>query len=73
MVEIKQYKSITKKKKKNHDEILSLARSKINSAKDLISKVLIDLNISHDQFALINNVPKEFNDMQEAIKKSNDK
>ena len=63
MVEIKQYKSITKKKKKNHDEILSLARSKINSAKDLISKVLIDLNISHDQFALINNVPKEFNDM----------
>ena len=63
MVEIKQYKSITKKKKKNHDEILSLARSKINSAKDLISKVSIDLNISHDQFALINNVPKEFNDM----------
>ena len=29
---------------------------------DLISKALIDSNISHDEFGLINNVLKEFYD-----------
>ena len=38
---IKRYKSIIKKKKK-HDKILSLAKSKLNSVKVSISKALID-------------------------------
>ena len=57
---IKKYKSIIKKKKKKHDKIVLLAKSKLNSIEVLISKALIDSNISYDQFVLINNVLKEF-------------
>ena len=57
---IKKYKSIIKKKKKKHDKIVLLAKSKLNSIEVLISKALIDSNISHDEFVLINNVLKEF-------------
>ena len=45
-----------------------LATSKLNSIEFLISKVLIDSNISHDEFVLINNVLKEYNDTKEEIK-----
>ena len=50
-----------------------LAKSKVNNVKVLISKVLIDLNISHDECVLINNALKEFYDMKEEIRNSNDK
>ena len=70
---IKKYKSIIKKKKKKHDKILSLAKSKLNSVQILISKALIDSNITHNEFALKNNVPKEFDDRKEEIKNFNDK
>ena len=65
---IKKYKSIIKKKKKMHDKIVLLAKSKLNRIEVSISKVLIDLNISHDEFALINNVIKEYKEMKEEIK-----
>ena len=45
---IKKYKSIIKKKKKKHDKIVLLAKSKLNSIEVLISKVLIVSNISHN-------------------------
>ena len=54
---IKKYKSIIKKKKKKHDKIVLLAKSKVNSIKVLISKALIDSSLSHhDEFVLINGV-----------------
>ena len=65
------YKSIIKKK--NHDKIVLLTKSKSNGIEVLISKALIKSNISHDEFVLINNVLKEFYDMKEGIKNSNDK
>ena len=65
---IKKYKSIIKKKKKKHDKIVLLAKSKLNSIEVLISKALIDSNISYDVFVLINNVLKEYDDMKEEIK-----
>ena len=65
---IKNYKSIIKKKKKKHDKIVLLAKSKLNSIEVLISKALIDSNISYDVFVLINNVLKEYDDMKEEIK-----
>ena len=55
---IKKYKSITMKKKKKHGKIVLLAKSKLNSREFQLSKALIDLNISHDEFVLINNVLK---------------
>ena len=65
---VKKYKSIIKKKKKKHDKIVLLAKSKLNSIEVLISKALIDSVISHDEFVLINNVPKEYSEMKEEIK-----
>ena len=45
----------------------------LNSMEALISKTLSYSNISHDEFALINNVLKEFYDSKEDIKNSNNK
>ena len=50
--------SIIKKKKKKHDKTVLLAKSKLNRIEELVSKALIDLNISHYEFVLINNVLK---------------
>ena len=55
-----------KKKKKKHDKIVLLAKSKLNSIEVLISKALIDSSISHD-------VLKEFYGIREEIKNSNNK
>ena len=49
-VGIKKYKSIIKWKKKKHDNIVLLAKSKKFSIQILISKALINSNISHDEF-----------------------
>ena len=68
---IKKYKSIIKKKK--HDKIELLVKSKLNRIEVLISKDLIDSNISHDEFVLMNNTLKEFYDTKERIKNFNDK
>ena len=65
---IESYKPIIKKKKKKHDKILLLAKPKLNSIEVLIFKALISSVISHDEFALINNVLKEYNEMKEEIK-----
>ena len=45
-----------------------LAKCKLYSIKLLISKALIDSNISHDTFVLINNVLKEHENIKEEIK-----
>ena len=47
------------------------AKSKLNSIEFLISKALINSNISHDEFVLINNLLKELYDTKEEIKNSN--
>ena len=59
---INKYMSIIKKKKNKHDKIVLLAKSKLNSIKVLTSKALIDWNISHDEFVLINNVQREYDE-----------
>ena len=49
-------------------KIVLLAKSKLNSIKVLTSKVLIDSVISHDEFVLIKNVLKEYDEMKKGIK-----
>ena len=66
---IKKYKLIIKKKKRKHDKIVLLVKSKLNSIEVSISKALIESNISHDEFVLINML-KEYDDMKEEIKNS---
>ena len=46
VAEIKRYKSVIKKKKKKHDKIVLLTKSKINGIEVLISKGLINSNIN---------------------------
>ena len=65
---IKMYELVIKKKKKNHDKVAFLAKAKLNSIEVLNSKTLIDSVISHDEFLLINNFLKEFNEVKEEIK-----
>ena len=67
---IKKYKIIIKKKKMKYDKIVLLGKEKLNTIKFLISKSLINSYISHDEFVSINNVLREYNDMNEEIKKS---
>ena len=44
---------MTINKKKKHDHLLMLAKSKFNSIETLISKALGDLDISHEEFIMI--------------------
>ena len=46
---VKKLLNITRNKKKKHDKILLLAKSKPNSIETLISQALIDLDISHEE------------------------
>ena len=63
---IKKCKSIIKKKK--HNKIILLAKSKRNIIEFLISKALIDSVFNRDEFVLINNLLKEQNKRKEEIK-----
>ena len=56
------------KNKKKHYKIVFLAKPKLNKIEALISKALIDSNISNDEFVLINNTLKEYDKMKEEIK-----
>ena len=53
---IKKYKTMTKKKKKKHDKTKFLGKDELNTIEVLISKVLIDSYVSHDEFVSVNNV-----------------
>ena len=45
-----------------------LAKSKLNRIGVLISMAFIDSSISRDEFLLINNVLKEYDDIKEEVK-----
>ena len=61
---LKKYQSKIKNKKKKHDEIVLLAKTKINSVEVLISKALTNSYINHNEFVLVNNVLKKYNNMK---------
>ena len=50
---IKKILNITRKKKKKHNKIITLARNKLNIVETLISQALIDFDISREQFSNI--------------------
>ena len=51
----------TKNKKKKHNKIVMLARSKLNSIESKISEALITNEISHENLAIINKEKKTEN------------
>ena len=50
---VKTFWNITGKKKKKHNKIIALARSKLNIIENLISQALIDFEITHEEFSKI--------------------
>ena len=64
--------NITRNKKKKHDKILMLAKSKLNSIETLISQALIDLDISHEEFIRILKEKDKYERMKEKLRSENE-
>ena len=66
---------ITRRKKKKHNKIIALARSKLNIIENLISQALIDFEITHEEFPKIvyeNNNYEQIIDNIRSVKSIND-
>ena len=70
---VKKLLSITRNKKKKHDKILMLAKSKLNSIETLISQALIDMEISHEEFIAIIKEKGKYEKMKENLRSENEK
>ena len=64
---VKRLLSIIRNKKKRHDKILMLAKSKINSIETLVSQALIDMEISHEEFITILKEKDKYEKMKENV------
>ena len=56
---VKKFMKTIRNKKKKHNKIVMLARSKLNSIESKISKALMDNEISHEDFETIINEEKK--------------
>ena len=65
---VKKLLKVTRKKKKKHNKIVMLAKSKLNSIETLTSQALIDLDISHEEFKTIVNETEKYEQMKESIR-----
>ena len=70
---VKKLLNITRNKKKKHDKILMLAKSKLNSIETLISQALIDMEISHEEFIAIFKEKDKYEKMKENLRSENEK
>ena len=61
---VKKLLNITRNKKKKHDKILMLAKSKLNSIETLTSQALNDMEISHEEFIIILNEKDKYERMK---------
>ena len=67
---VKKLLNITKKKK--HDKILLLSKSKLNSIETLISQALIDKDVSHEEFVTILKEKEKYEKMKENLTSQNE-
>ena len=70
---VKKLLNITRNKKKKHDKILMLAKSKLNSIKTLISQAVNDIEISHEEFVTILKEKDKYEKMKENLRSENQK
>ena len=70
---VKKLLNITRNKKKKHDKILMLAKSKLNSIETLISQALIDMEISHEKFITILKEKDKYEKMKGNLRSENEK
>ena len=59
---------ITKKRKKNHNKIITLAKSKLNTIETLLSSALNDSKISHEKLSNIITEKNTYENIKENIK-----
>ena len=65
---IKKLSKTTRSKKKKHNKIVILARSKLNSIESKISEALINNNISREDFTTIIDEEKKCRELKESIR-----
>ena len=65
---VKKLLKVTRKKKKKHNKIIMVAKSKLNSIETLMSQALLDLDISHEEFKTIVNRKEKYEQMKESIR-----
>ena len=65
---IKRLLSMTRNKKKKLNKIFAVAKIKLNNIKTIVSKVLIDMEISHEEFITSLNEKNQYEKMKEDIK-----
>ena len=70
---IKKLLSITRNKKKKHDKIFVLAKSKLNNIKTLVYQALIDMEISNEEFNAIMKEKKKNEMMKENVRNASKK
>ena len=70
---VKNLLNITRNKKKKHDKILMLAKSKLNEIETLVSQALIDMEISHEELVTILNERDKYEKMKENLKNVSEK
>ena len=68
---VKKLLNITRNKKKKHDKILMLAKSKLNSIETLISQALINMDISHEELVTIFNEKDKYDKMKDNLRSEN--
>ena len=61
-----------KKKKKKHDKILVLVKSKLSDIETLVSQALIDMEISHEEFITILKEKDKYEKMKENLRSENE-
>ena len=64
---VKKFLKTIRNKKKKHNKIVMLARSKLNSIESKISEALINNEISHEDFMTIINEEKKYWELKESI------
>ena len=64
---VKKFLKTIRNKKKKHNKIVMLARSKLNSIESKISKALMDHEISHEDFETIINEEKNIENCKKAL------
>ena len=68
---VKKFLKTIRNKKKKHNKIVMLARSKLNSIESKISEALINNEISHEDFMTILNEEKKYQELKESIRMMN--
>ena len=70
---VKKLLSTTRNKKKKHEKIFMLAKSKLNIIETLISQALIDMEINHKEFVTILKEKDKYEKMKENLRSENEK